>query len=118
MKRLITLILMVTTIITLTQKVMVVSPLLESEMQSMQSIQSMQHCNRTEMLNDSTCLEASSDMEHCQNNCEMMSVVSVLHFIEHQQLLSFDVSVLRYERLDISPSYSVFEALYRPPFVS
>jgi hypothetical protein len=115
MKRLITLILMVTTIITLTQKVMVVSPLLESEMQS---IQSMQHCNRTEMLNDSACLEASSDMEHCQNNCEMMSVVSVLHFIEHQQLLSFDVSVLRYERLDISPSYSVFEALYRPPFVS
>lgn len=91
---------------------MAVAPLLEGEMQSMQ------HCNMQEMVDVSGCVEAMSGMENCQNNCEMMSVVSVLHFIEHQSLLSFDVSLLRYERLKLSPSYSIFETLYRPPFDS
>ncbi|PKG38520.1 hypothetical protein [Psychromonas sp. Urea-02u-13] len=111
MKRFITLLLMVTTLLTFTQKVMAVAPLLEGETQSMQ------HCNMQEMVDDSGCVEAMSGMENCQNDCEMMNV-GVLNFIEHQQLLSFDVSLQRYERLKLSPSYSIFETLYRPPFVS
>ena len=83
MKRFITLFLMVTTLLTFTQKVMAVAPLLESEKQVMN------HCEMENMSMDSvSCVTDMGMMENCQNNCEMMTVVSVLHFIEDEQFLS------------------------------
>ena len=77
MKRFITLLLMVTTLLTFTQKVMAVAPLIESE------IVSMNHCAMENMNMDGlSCETDMPSMENCQNNCEMMTVVSVLHFIE------------------------------------
>lgn len=112
MKRFITLLLMATTLLTFTQKVMAVAPVLENEMQLMK------HCDMKEMLSASDCVQAMSGMENCQTNCEMMTVISVLHFIEHQKMVSFDVSVVNYKRLNLSPNYSFSEVLFRPPFVS
>ena len=113
MKRFITLFLMVTTLLTFTQKVMAVAPLLESEKQSMI------HCDMENMLMDSvSCVTDMTVMDNCQSNCKMMTVVSVLHFIEDEQLISFQVSQLHYLPLTTSPTYHYSETLYRPPFVS
>lgn len=113
MKRFITLFLMVTTMITFTQKVMAVAPLLETE------IQSMQHCDMQDMnMASMVCATEAMNMENCQNNCEMMTVVSVLHFIEDQQTISFQVSQLRYDSPVTPATYHYSETLYRPPFIS
>lgn len=113
MKRFITLFLMVTTLLTFTQKVMAVAPLLESE------IQSMNHCETESMNMDSiSCISEMVGMENCQNSCEMMTVVSVLHFVENSQYLSFSMSQLDYARLTIPATYHYSETLYRPPFIS
>jgi hypothetical protein len=113
MKRFITLLLMVTTLLTFTQKVMAVAPLLESESQVMN------HCGMENMnMGSVECDTDMSTMENCQISCEMMTVISILHFIEHQQLVSFQVSQLHYTSLTTSPAYHYSEILYRPPFFS
>ncbi len=117
MKRFITLLLMVTTLLTFTQKVMAGAPLLESDMSSQGH--SMQPCEMEQMNTDSiTCISEMVGMENCQNGCEMMSVVSVLHFIEDSQALSFSVTQLNYTRLTTPATYHYSETLYRPPFIS
>ena len=113
MKQIITLLLMVTTLLTFTQKVMAVAPLLESGKQTMV------HCEMENMnMHSADCATDMLSMDNCPNDCEMMSVVSVLHFIEHEQLLSFQSSLLQYLNLSVTPPYHFSETLYRPPFLS
>ncbi|MCP5076687.1 MAG: hypothetical protein GY951_01315 [Psychromonas sp.] len=112
MKRFISLLLMVTTLLTFTQKVMAFAPLMESET-------SMSHCEMENMQMDSVnCETEMGSMENCQSNCEMMTVVSVLHFVESEPLLSFNISQMRYTPLVSPASYYYPETLYRPPFIS
>lgn len=113
MKRFITLLLMVCTLLTFTQKVMASAPLLVSEEKSML------HCDRENMsMSAVACATEMLNMENCQNDCEMMTVVSVLHFIEDEQQLYFVSTQLNYPPLIITPPYSFSETLYRPPFLS
>lgn len=113
MKRFITLLLMVTTLLTFTQKVMAFAPLVESE------IQSLNHCASNNMeMGTVACASDMVFMENCQSHCETVTVVSVIHFIENEALLSFNVSQLQYNKLSITATYHYSEPLYRPPFFS
>lgn len=113
MKRFITVFLMMTTLLTFTQKVMAVESFSDN------AIQVINHCEMENMGMDSvSCVSDVSDMDHCQNNCEMMTVVSVLYFIENEQLISFQVSQLNYTPLTTLSAYHYSETLYRPPFIS
>jgi len=99
--------------LTFTQKVMAVAPLMDSE------IEMMSHCAMENMnLDELSCETDMSMMENCQSNCEMMTVVSVLHFIESEQLLSLNVSQVIYTSLIAPATYHYSETLYRPPFIS
>ncbi len=113
MKRFITLFLMVCTLLTFTQKVMASAPLLSSENKSMM------HCDMENMtMNSVNCTTEMVNMENCQSDCEMMTVVSVIHFIEDEQIIYFSSTKLHYSPLITPQPYSFSETLYRPPFLS
>ncbi len=110
MKKLITLLLILTIQITFMQKVMASVALSKGETQSASYCKMMMdsgHCN-TEMMS----------MNDCQNDCDMMNVVSVTHFIENKQLLSLVYSQFNYPSLNISPLIPQPTSLYRPPLFS
>jgi hypothetical protein len=120
MKRFITLILMFTTLLTFTQKVTAFAPLLENETDLMVN------CTMSLGLNDSHMdmrkidwagdeMSKSSD---CQNGCDLMTVVSVLHFIEHEHTANQPQSQIIYQTSVTSPPYYFPESLYRPPFLN
>lgn len=109
MKKLITLLLMVTIQITFMQKVIASVALLESDPQSMA------HCvgitsNAMEM--DSV---SYPKMKHCPNDCEMMSVISVMHFIDDDLLISLTYSAFSYPDFITHSTYFQPQDLYRPP---
>lgn len=113
MKLLITFFLMVTIQITFMQKVIAsVSPLENDSV-------STQHCGMDMHDMDlAHCVTESMDMKNCESDCDMMTVVSVVHFIEDERLVSLVHSQLRYPSViiphtDYSPS-----SLYRPPLFS
>lgn len=104
---------MVCTLLTFTQKVMASAPLFVSEEKSMI------HCDMENMImNYGDCATEMVNMENCQNDCEMMTVVSVLHFIDDEKMLYFITTQLNYPVVIITPPYSFSETLYRPPFLS
>jgi hypothetical protein len=119
MKRFITLILMLTTLLTFTQKVTAFAPLLNSETASMVN------CSMSMGSSDSMAVSkidcAGSDMSmtmECQSDCDFMTVVSVLHFIEHEHTANQLQSLLIYQTSITSPPYYFPESLYRPPFLN
>lgn len=125
MKRFITLILMLTTLFTFTQKVMAFAPLLENETTAMincpMSIQSMSmQANKSAMgMDHSAC--GGNEMAHtmdCQNDCDFMTVVSVLYFIEHEHRVNQPYLQLSYQSTSFPSPYYFPESLYRPPFLS
>lgn len=115
-KQLLTLFLMLTVIVTFTQKVTSLS-LFERDTQVMAQV--VEHCDMENMSMVSiACPDQMLGMENCPSDCEMMNIVSVIHFIEYQQVLSFEVSQLNYPNFTNSPPYHFSETLYRPPFLS
>ncbi|WP_298939612.1 hypothetical protein [uncultured Psychromonas sp.] len=110
MKRFIILLLIMTIQVTFIQKVMASVALSKGETQSASYCKMMMdsgHCN-TEMMS----------MNDCQNDCDLMSVVSVTHFIENNQLLSLAYSQYNYPSFNISPLHSQPTSLFRPPLFS
>jgi hypothetical protein len=115
MKKFTTLLLMITILFTFTQKAMAIAPFASISVES--GMSAVDHCQMQMMnMDQNDCEQQMVDMQNCANECEMMSVVSLLHFIEEQQQLLFATSQLRYHRFSVNPEYYFSEPLYRPPF--
>ena len=116
MKKIITLLLIVTIQMTFVQKAIASVPLLKSDGQSM-----MVHCE-LEMPSDSTdCMTSMTkamSMDNCQNDCDMMTVVSILHFIENDNQLSFNCTQLSYPIYNKTAAIFFLKSIYRPPLFS
>ncbi len=115
MKKIITLLLMITIQVTFLQKVMASAPLLEGE------IQTTKHCKMVTIsyLDCSNMnMTTNMSMQDCNDNCEMMNVVSVTHFIENTTILSFTYNRINYPVLNLSPLHAHPKSLYRPPLFS
>jgi hypothetical protein len=114
MKKVITLFLIIFIQITFMQKVIASVQLLNSDQQSM-----MVHCDMKTMHSNSvSCMEQDMSMDSCQSDCEMMSVVSVIHFIENNSTLYFDCTQLRYPFYNVTTVNALPTSLYRPPLFS
>lgn len=116
MKRLITLILMLTTLLTFTQKVTAFAPVLESEMISMVNCPMPSDLNEMHMDKKGCGNEMSQTMD-CQNDCDFMTVVSVLYFINHEHAVNQPQLLLTYQTGSSAAPYYFPESLYRPPFL-
>jgi len=55
---------------------------------------------------------------NCENDCDFMTVVSVLHYIEHDHVVTQLASLLTYQTISAASPYYFSELLYRPPFIS
>jgi hypothetical protein len=120
MKRFITLILMLTTLLTFTQKVTAFAPQSESVMMSMVNCPMLMVS--AESLNDECKMGCGSDeIPHnsdCKVSCDLMMMVSVLYFNEYGHAVNQDELQLSYHTSDSAPPYYLPESLYRPPFIS
>ncbi len=120
MKRFVTLILMLTTLLTFTQKVAAFAPLLESEMTAMINCPMSTGLNAAQMeMSPADC--ASDGMPHsmdCQSDCDYMTVISVLYFIGHDHDFNQAEFQLTYQTGSSAAPYYLPESLYRPPFLS
>ena len=110
---------MLTTLLTFTQKVTAYAPLLENETAAMVNCSmSMGHHELQMDLGTSDCGNGSmSHTTDCQSDCEFMSVVSVLHFIEHEHTIFQPSLLLAYQTGSSDTPYYFPESLYRPPFL-
>lgn len=111
-KQLITLILMVTIQVTFMQKVIASVPLFDTTSSSA-------HCDTDRMNMDPTCcadlIAEMAVMKNCQSECQMMSVVLVTHFIEHQSISLFSYTQVHYPTFVVLPVTPRSTSLYRPP---
>jgi len=118
MKQLLILLLMVTIQLTFMQKVIASVPVLKSDSQSQQVV----HCDMGNMkmsaLDCAMQMKAMNGMEHCDSSCEMMTVVSVLHFIENVEALTLSYTQLSYPTLTTNTANAHPTSLYRPPLFS
>lgn len=120
MKRSITFILMLTILLTFTQKVTAFAPPINAETVSMVNCPMSMDANdpymdisKTECAGD----EMSQTMD-CQSDCDLMTVVSVLYFIDHAHSVNQPQLQLTYQTgRSAAPSYFP-ESLYRPPFLN
>lgn len=111
--------LMLTILLTFTQKVTAFAPVSESENAAMI------HCdmsatagNAHMVMEKADCSGEMSQSMDCQSDCEMMTVVSVLYFVDHEHKVMQPQSLLAYQYgIPLSPHYFP-ESLYRPPFLS
>jgi len=113
---------MLTILLTFTQKVTAYAPLLENETATMVNcpMMSMGH-HETQMEGHENNCAHHSDMSHktgCQSDCKFMTVVSVLHFIEHEYSVSQSYLLMTYQKSHVDTPYYFPESLYRPPLVS
>ena len=113
MKLLITLILMVTIQVTFIQKV------IASVSFSKVDVVSVNHCDMDMMdMSSVSCPAEMADMKNCQPDCDMMTVVSVVHFSDDELVISFAYSQLSYPLLTTPNTYFPPSSLYRPPLFS
>lgn len=117
MKRFVTLILMLTTLLTFTQKVTAFAPLLESEMTSMVNCPMSTGLNEPQM-SQTVC--AGDGMPHsmdCQSDCDLITVTYVLYFIGYDHFFNQPELQLAYQTSSAGNPYYLPESLYRPPFI-
>lgn len=116
MKKLITLILMVTIQMTFMQKVIASVQSLDKESVTIE------HCAMSMMqMSEYHCSEMLTTMnslQDCQSDCEMMNVVSVTHFIENTFQFSSPYTQLSYSALIVPLTNAQSKSLYRPPLLS
>ncbi|HEY5715453.1 MAG TPA: hypothetical protein VIS54_03505 [Psychromonas sp.] len=118
MNRFITLILMLTTLLTFTQKALAYASVLENKTVAMVNCSISMSADEAHMDMSKTECPGSEmpDNMNCQSDCGFMTVVSVLYFIEHSHAVSQPQLQLAYQT-DTSPSPYYFpESIYRPPF--
>jgi len=110
---------MLITLLTFTQKVIAFAPLLESEMVSMLDCTMSAGLNEPKMeMSQTDC--ASDQMPHsmdCQNDCDYMTVISVLYFISHDLAFNQAELQLTYQTDRSATPYYLPESLYRPPLL-
>jgi len=115
MKQLLILLLMVTIQVTFMQKVIASVPVLKQS-------QLVAHCDMGNMsmsaIDCSTQMKAMHDMENCESSCEMMTVSSVIHFIENGKALTLSYTQITYPTLTINKPNAQPTSLYRPPLFS
>lgn len=120
MNRFITLILMLTTLLSFTQKVTASAPLSENETASMANCLMSMNTNEAHMdMTEEQC--ARNGMNHnmdCQSGCDFMTVVSAFYFVEQKLLPIQSSSLLTYQIGSASAPYYFPESLYRPPLIS
>lgn len=117
MKRFITLVLMLTTLLTFSQKVIAFAPLLESETASMANCPMSSALNKMQM-DKTDCANEMSQTMDCQSDCEFMTVVSVLYFINHEHAVNQPQLLLTYHAGSSSSPCYFPEALERPPLLN
>tara|TARA_R110001583_G_scaffold11285_2_gene51348 strand:- start:25092 stop:25436 length:345 start_codon:yes stop_codon:yes gene_type:complete len=114
MKKIITLLLIITIQITFIQKVIASVALVESDVQSM-----MVHCEMNDMvMNSDSCLSEMGTMNNCQVGCGMMSVVSVAHFIDINYSFFFVSTDIGYTPFNPAIINSLPKNHFRPPLYS
>lgn len=116
---------MLTTLLTFTQKVTALAPLLENEMASMANClmtmsSNEEHTDMTHSgMTKAQC--ANNGMTHsmdCQGDCDFMTVVPAFYFIEHETLpIQFSL-VMTYQISGAPAPYYFPKSLYRPPLIS
>ena len=120
MKRFITLILMLTILLTFTQKVTAFAPVLNAETVSVVNCPMPMGFNDSHMdMSKTDCAadEMSQTMD-CQSDCDLMTVVSVLYFTEYDPVINQPQSQLTYQTGTSAAPYYFPESLYRPPFLN
>jgi len=120
MKRFITLILMLTILTTFIQKVSAFAPVLNDDIVSIVNcpMPMMEHSTHKDMNKAECTSDGMSQGMDCPNNCDMMTVVSVLHFIDYTHSVNQSMLLLSYQRGTSGVPYYFPESLYRPPFLS
>ncbi|WP_028863068.1 hypothetical protein [Psychromonas aquimarina] len=125
MNRFITLILILSTLLTFTQKVTASAFVMQSNMVMtadcpMPSMSdSMPSTGPEQMDHAGDC--AAELMAHtmdCQNDCNLMSGGFMLHFVEDNHLVTQAQFILAYPAAVNEAPYYFPESLYRPPFLS
>ena len=116
MKLLITLFLMVTIQVTFIQKVIASVSFSEVDVVSVHHCDMDMNCNID--MSSVSCPTEMVDMKNCQTDCDMMTVVSVIHFSEDELTVSFAHSQLIYPSFATSNTYFQPSSLYRPPLLS
>lgn len=113
MKQFVTLLLMLTTLLTFAQKATAFAPMLESEMSdcSMQMLS-----EKVQTFTD--CKTEMAQKMGCNYDCEFMSVLSVLYFVEHNKPINQLFSQVIYPSSHSSFPFYFPESLYRPPFLN
>jgi hypothetical protein len=113
MKRFITLILMLTTLLAFTQKVTALTPLFKNETSSL--VNGLMSVG----LNESHNTDCGGDgMPHSmdyQSDCHFMTLISALYFIGHDHSVNQAVLQLTYQTGSSAAPYFLPESLYRPP---
>ena len=112
--------LMLTILLTFTQKVTAFAPLLENEASSMVNCSMSMGLNESHMdMSKTNCAgnETTHSMD-CQSDCDFMTVVSVIYFIEHEHSVNQTQLQLTYQTSVTSFPYYFPESLYRPPFLN
>ena len=120
MKQFITLILMLSIVFTFTQKVTAAAPLLNAEMASMVNCPMSMSADDAHMDISKTDCDGNEVLHSmdCQSDCDAMTVVSVIYFIDHEQSLIQASSFLSYQSGTSAAPHYFPESLYQPPFLS
>jgi hypothetical protein len=119
MKQFFTLILMLTTLLTFSQKVTAFTPLLGSEMTLLLDCPMSTGLNEPQMsMSQTDC--ASDGMLHsmdCQSDCDLITITYVLYFIGHEHLVNQAELQLAYQTGSAAAPNYLPESLYRPPLL-
>ncbi len=123
MNRFITLILILSTLLTFTQKVTASAFVLQSNT-VMTADCPMQHMSDSVSSSSPELMDHTGDcaadlMVHtidCQSDCDFITVPSVVHFIKHDHRLTQPYRLLPYQSARSASPYYFPESLYRPPF--
>jgi len=110
---------MLTILITFTQKVSAFAPVLNDDMVAMVNCPMLMGSNSAHNdISKTKCDDHISPTMDCQSGCDLMTVVSVLHFIEHSHVVNQPQLPLAYPPDTSAAPYYFPESLYRPPFLS
>ncbi|WP_354623192.1 hypothetical protein [Psychromonas sp. MME2] len=119
MRQAITLILMLTIMATFTQKAAAFASLLDNGMVSMSHCPMSMGLKQAPMEMDKTDCPSNDSAQtmDCQSDCDLMTVVSVLYFIDNDTSVSQLILLQSYHPVTTSSPYYFSESPYRPPFI-
>lgn len=120
MKRFTTLILMLSILLTFTQKVVAFAPVLNAQAETVLKA----NCSMPIAANDSHMdkmsyvVDEMSPIMDCQIDCDFMTIASVFYLTDHNHSVIQLQSLLAYQTGTSVAPYYFSELLYRPPFIN